>query len=234
MMSIFDSLSYLWIIIIISLIIALVSTLAYKYTTDQKKLKRVKEDIKKLREKQKKHVDNQKKFMAIQKEMMTKNTDLMKESFKPMIYTMIPLIIVLSWMAGNLAFEPINPMQTFQVIAELNQPEEIRLDLPEQIELISRNEDTWSLRAKEPGNYQLVFIGETFTETKNILITNSKNYLNPIQNYNSNLKTVTVNHNEVKPFGEAQIFGWKPGWLGTYIIFSIIFSIALRKLLRVN
>ena len=39
---------------------------------------------------------------------------------------------------------------------------------------------------------------------------------------------------KVKPLGNVSLFGWKPGWLGVYIIFSIIFSMVLRKLLKIH
>ena len=234
MIGIFDSISYLWIIIIISLIITIISTLAYKYTTDQRKLKRVKEDIKKLREKQKKHVDNQKKFMAIQKEMMSKNSILMKESFKPMIFTLLPLLLVFGWMAANLAFQPIMPGDVFRVTIDLEQPEAVELQLPQGFEVIGHENESWSLRSNTEGKFQLVFVGETFTETKEVLITTSKDYVNPVQTYDSNLRSVTIHHKEVKPLGDVSLFGWRPGWLGTYILLSIILSILLRKLLRVN
>ena len=234
MIGILDSLSYFWIIFILAFLVVLLTTLVYKFVTDQRKLKRVKEDIKKLREKQKKHVDNQKKFMAIQKEMMSKNSILMKESLKPMIFTLLPLFIVFGWMAANLAFQPIMPGEVFRVSIDLVEEESVELELPSEIELIGFDENVWSLRAREEGKFQLVFKGETFTETKDVLITTSKDYVNPVQSYDSNLERVVVHHDEVKPLGDVSIFGWRPGWLGTYILLSIVLSIALRKLLRVN
>jgi len=37
----------------------------------------------------------------------------------------------------------------------------------------------------------------------------------------------------VKPLGSFSIFGWNPGWLGTYIILSILFSLGMRKIFKV-
>ena len=46
-------------------------------------------------------------------------------------------------------------------------------------------------------------------------------------------KEITISNKEVKPFGNLSLFGWHPGWLGAYIILSIIFSTLLRKALGV-
>ena len=234
MIELFTNVSYFWIITILAFLISLISTLAYKYTTDQKKLKRVKEDIKKLRVKQKKHVDNQKKFMEIQKQMMAKNTDLMKESFKPMIYTLLPLLIVFAWMAANLAFQPIVPGDVFSVDIELKEPENVSIELTNHLAMISQNENSWSLRAENTGTASITFIGESFTESIQVLVTETKRYLNPTSTFDNNLRSVNVQLKEVKPLGDTQIFGWRPGWLGTYILISIVFSLVMRKLLRVN
>jgi uncharacterized membrane protein (DUF106 family) len=35
------------------------------------------------------------------------------------------------------------------------------------------------------------------------------------------------------PLGAFSLLGWHPGWLGTYIILSLIISLLLRKVMKV-
>jgi uncharacterized membrane protein (DUF106 family) len=56
--------------------------------------------------------------MSLQKEMMELNMEMMKQSFKSMLYTFIPLIILFTWMSANIAYEPINPGEEFTVTAK--------------------------------------------------------------------------------------------------------------------
>ncbi len=51
----------------------------------------------------------------------------------------------------------------------------------------------------------------------------------------SNVEQVSVDLVKVRPFGQDFSFlGIQPNWLGTYIIFSLLFNIVLRKLLKVH
>jgi uncharacterized membrane protein (DUF106 family) len=93
-------------VFIISTIIAFLITLANKLLVDQDRLQFLQQEMKdyqqemmaaqksgdpkKLKEVQKK----QEKFMSLQKEMMF-------NSFKPMIVTMVPILLVFYWLAGN-------------------------------------------------------------------------------------------------------------------------------------
>jgi len=47
---------------------------------------------------------------------------------------------------------------------------------------------------------------------------------------NSRLELIRIDNNPKKLLN---IFGWKVGWLWAYIIFSIIFSMLLRKIIKV-
>ena len=47
----------------------------------------------------------------------------------------------------------------------------------------------------------------------------------------ANLRGIFVDRGKLVVFN---LFGWKIGWLGTYIIFSLIFSMGLRKILKVH
>ncbi len=82
-------------LLIISLIITIFSTLVYKYATDQKTVKQVKEEMKAMQSEMKTLKDNPSKMLEKQKEIMEKNMIIMKNSFKPLIFTFIPLLIVL-------------------------------------------------------------------------------------------------------------------------------------------
>jgi uncharacterized membrane protein (DUF106 family) len=85
-------------IVIITLIITLIVTLIYKYTTNQTKMKQLKDDIKSAQEEIKKNKDNPSKMMEIQKTAMEKNLTYMKHSLVPMFITFIPLIIMFGWL----------------------------------------------------------------------------------------------------------------------------------------
>jgi uncharacterized membrane protein (DUF106 family) len=85
-------------IIIISFLLTLLTTLVYKYFTDQEALKNIKEENKKLQDEMKVHKDNPQKMMELNREMMAHSMEMMKHSFKPMLITFIPIIIFFAYM----------------------------------------------------------------------------------------------------------------------------------------
>jgi len=85
-------------IILISLIVTIFVSLVNKYTTDQKRMKEIKENQKKLQEEIKRNKNDPKKMLELQKEMMTYSGEMMKHSFKPMIFTLIPLLVLFGWL----------------------------------------------------------------------------------------------------------------------------------------
>lgn len=85
-------------LILISLIFTFLVTLAYKYFTDQTLMKQLKEDLKKLRKEMKDFKDNPEKMIDIQKKSFEKSMQQMKMQFKPMLITLIPLLLLFSWL----------------------------------------------------------------------------------------------------------------------------------------
>lgn len=81
-------------LLIISFTLTLITTLIYKYTTDQEMLKSFKEESKKMQQEMKMLKDNPGKMMEKNKELMEKNMKVMKQSFKPLLYTFIPFAII--------------------------------------------------------------------------------------------------------------------------------------------
>jgi len=85
-------------LLIISLILTLLVTIIYKYTTDQKFLKEAKEEMKILQKEMKEFKDNPSKIMEKQKVLWEKNMKIMMHTLKSSLYTLIPLLIIFSWL----------------------------------------------------------------------------------------------------------------------------------------
>ena len=79
--------------IVLSFLITLGMTLAYKRFSNQEELKRSKERTKELQAKMKAEKD-QAKLMGYQKEMLEISMSQMKHSMKPMLITFLPLIAI--------------------------------------------------------------------------------------------------------------------------------------------
>lgn len=78
----------------ISILLSLITTLVYKYATNQSVMKELKADLKKYQEQMKDHRDNPTEVLEIQKKAMEVNSKYMKQSFKPMFITLIPFLII--------------------------------------------------------------------------------------------------------------------------------------------
>lgn len=234
----FFSMDPLWAIIIISLILSIVVTLIYKYTTDQKKMKEIKDYLKQSQEEMKKVKDDPKQVLEIQKKAMERNFEYMKQTLMPMIITMIPMLIVLGWMAANFAYFPIKADTQFNTTAQF------KTGVTGQITIVTKDltiignatqdiKDTkarWTLKGKT-GSYILQYDYNNKSYFKDLLITDEHDYATVTQKIeNSDLLSISIDNEPIKPLN---LFGWRIGWLGTYIIFSLIFSLVTRKVFNV-
>ena len=84
-------------IIIWGIVVTLISTLITKWLTDQEHLKSLKERQKELQADMKKHKDNPKIMEEMQMEILKITGAMMKSSFKPMLVTIIPFLLLFAW-----------------------------------------------------------------------------------------------------------------------------------------
>ena len=236
-----------WAIFTLSLVLSGLITLIYYLVTDQKEMKDLKKKAKDYQKEMKKHKDNPSKVMKIQKEALSLQSKLMMKSLKPTLITIIPVLLIFNWLSSTLAFYPISPGDEFDFELEFRNamPYDITLeDIPEGLELVSNktqsifdNKVKWTLIAHDKGVYRLGFkYGPNEYSHRFRVSDEYGDYEDPEQRIRdgSSLRTIRVDLEVVRPFGEFSFFGWKPNWLWSYIILSMIFSLGLRKIFRIS
>ncbi|HLC72060.1 MAG TPA: EMC3/TMCO1 family protein [Candidatus Nanoarchaeia archaeon] len=87
-----------WALVSISLVLAFLTSMAQKYLTNQQEMKSLKDAQNKFREEMKQHRSDPAKFAEIQKQSMEKSLQYMRHSFKPLIFTMLPVIAMFGWL----------------------------------------------------------------------------------------------------------------------------------------
>lgn len=85
-------------IIFISFLMTLIITLSYKFLTNQEMMKSLKQEIKDFQKQMKEHKEDSQKVREIQKLSLEKNMKYMMHSFKPTLFTFVPLIIIFTWL----------------------------------------------------------------------------------------------------------------------------------------
>ena len=233
-----------WGIFVLALFISLLITLAYKYLTNQQEMKRLKEQQKEFQVKMKGLRDKPDALMRVQKEAMAQNFQYMKHSFKATLITMLPILLIFGWMAAHLSYEPIYPGETYGVTAQLvggvGQAQLIADNgtevLSPALQNTTDNKVVWKLKSSAGGHLLAVKAGTT-EQSKTVLIgteLNSEAAVSVFQH--SDVEQISIDYAKLRPLGPnftVPLFGWQPGWLGIYIILSLVFSLVLRKLLQV-
>ncbi|MBC8494652.1 DUF106 domain-containing protein [archaeon] len=234
---------FFWALVIMCFILTLLITLVYKFTTNQTLMKKLKADMKNMQKELKKMTkENPKKAMAYQKKMMDKNMQYMKHSMKPTLYTFIPIIIIFGWLNANLAFLPIEPYTNFTVSAQFKPGTfgNVTLEVIPGLDIYSdatqeilSEKITWTLNG-DAGEYQMAINYNNRAFEKELLISGDGYAKVEEKIRGSELTRITIHNKPVKPLGSVSILGWMPGWLGTYIILSLLFSLGLRKILKIS
>lgn len=225
-------------VVIIAILVSVIITLVYRLMTDQTKMKDLKQRQKEFQKKMKALKNQPDKMMKVQKEAMSVNMEYMKSSMKPTLITFLPIIIIFGWMNANMAFLPIMPDAEFGTTVNFasGYTGNVTVMTPDEITVVGEQEQTiqdgvanFSFSGPE-GNYLLVFEYNDQRFDKEISI--SKTRYAPVTKLfkKQPVKSITSSNEKLVVLN---LFGWKLGWLGTYIIFSIVFSMGLRKALKI-
>ncbi|MBI4452648.1 DUF106 domain-containing protein [Candidatus Woesearchaeota archaeon] len=237
-----------WAVVTLSFLISLIIILVTKYTTNQEMMKSLKEDMK-LHQKQMKELkNNPAKMMEMQKKAMEANMKYMSHSLKPTLITLIPIFFIFGWMNATFAYESIKPGQEFNVYAifDKNVNGEAEITVPEGISVIGGTKATitagttnkksyekmasWALNGNEGEHIiEVTYGGEK--QQHSVLITKGDRYIQPLKQTKGAIKSLFVEHKKkvLIPIGFRD---WL-GWLGTYILSSIAFTMTLRKIMKV-
>ncbi len=86
-------------VLVVSLFVSFIITVATAKLVDQELMKKYKKKIKKYQEEMSKlqKTGDTKKLKKVQGKMMGMQGEMMKLSFKPMIYTMLPIVVIFGW-----------------------------------------------------------------------------------------------------------------------------------------
>lgn len=247
----------------LSAIVVFLITLITKYTTDQAAIKRLRAEQKKLQEQIKKHKDDPKRMMEIQQRSMESSFALMRKSMRATIFTIVPVLILFAWMNNYLAVSSAAPGEPFAVMAATRATEgAMVLTPPAQVTLLSnasvplnQSQASWRLEGAA-GVHALTVEFQGVAETKEVIIATdlqvprSKDKLkeppfplnvlsllhSPREGYlhaDSPIERISVDYAPIHPLEPFHLFGWHPGFLGAYILFSFGLSFLFRKLLKV-
>ncbi|MAG02414.1 hypothetical protein CMI42_03685 [Candidatus Pacearchaeota archaeon] len=94
-------------IILVALIVTIFITVIRYFLTDKEKMKEIRDRQKELRKEMKEHKNNPEKMMELNKKMLEDFPEQMKQSFKPMVITLIPILLIFGWMRATYALTAI-------------------------------------------------------------------------------------------------------------------------------
>ncbi|MEK6983313.1 MAG: EMC3/TMCO1 family protein [Nanoarchaeota archaeon] len=241
-----------WAIILVSLIVSILMTLVTKFMTDQTAIKNLKEETKEVQRQFKESRNNPQKLVELQKKQTRLMMEQFRHSFKPTLITLVPLFLIFGWMSSVFAYESIKPQQEFIVTAffEQNVNGEAEITVLEGVAVIgnktarietltdngmlfdkSYKKATWVLKG-EAGEHIIEVSNSGEKQQHTVLITKDRKYLESNKKTKGNIQSIQIGYKKkiIVPIGYKD---WL-GWLGTYILSSLVFTMALRKAMKVH
>lgn len=224
-------------IISISFLISLVTVVVYKYATNQQLMKQLKQEQEELKKEMKTLKDTPEKMAEVQQKFTATNMKYMMQSMKPTFITLLPLLLIFGWLGNHYAYEPVLPGQEFSITLLVEGYKgKIKAETPEGLTATGANEkevengEAIFTFKGEKGEYLVTFTADGKEYGKEVVVSSARKFAAAEKKFEGPVKAAKINYKNL----EVLNLGFTTfGWLGTYILASIVFSIVLRKVFRV-
>ena len=193
---------------VFAIVILIMINICYKFLVNQSEAKQIKDRIKEvnntLRQEQK--AGNTARVSELMSEVMKENSKMMKMTMKPMLASLIVVILFLPWLSGNYGDQTVN--------------------MADNKGNITINNNLYNVQR----------VGDTVTvgsvECTMPCRTNIGNATWNIQENGDNIQFARIV--ALLPIAIPVLFGDDLGWLGWYLIVSIPLMLLIRKSLKIN
>ena len=247
--------------ILISLLTGIFMLFVFKYASNQEGIKKIKNKIKAHLLEIRLFKDNLNLILKAQGNILRHNLTYMKYSLKPMLFMIIPLILIILqldlWFGHNplppkkpaivkLTLKPeTSPLKTS---IKLITPPEIKLETP-PLRIPEEKQINWRIRPLKKGRFILKFqASDDSTVEKEIIVDSEKfvqiSYKKVTGNFWKELRfpgeaplpsSSLIESIEIEyPPARLNFFGLKIHWLIAFFILSILFGFSLKRFLKVE
>lgn len=238
----------------VSVVTGVVMVFLYRWTTDQEKLKQIRDRIKIHFLEIRLFKEDMAEMFTIQKDIMKENLNYLRYTFKSAVLLIIPIIFIVIDLNARYSYYPIHPGNSFVVSAIAGDPgslERIELALPEGLamdvqamRIPEERRVSWQVRSGSSGTYNLTFHQGEKQYIHHVVISNLIQRLQPEINQqtdwisyltsmggslpsDSPIEAIRIEYPEQESF-----FGLQPGWLYFFFLISMIAGLAVKKFMK--
>ena len=243
---------------VVSLLAAAFMLLVFKRTSNQKALGAVKRQIHACLFEIRLYNDDLRAILRAQIEILRWNLRYLMLSLGPLMWVIIPLVLVIAQLEFHYGYRGLAPDQTALVKAELREaggskpaasleaPPGLRVETP-PLWVPEQREMAWRIRAERAGDYQLKLTVAGATETKSVVVSEAVVRRSPVRvsagfldqlfypaepplSASSPIRSIAVTY----PERDLDVFGWGFHWMVVFFALSVVFAFALRGPFRVT
>jgi uncharacterized membrane protein (DUF106 family) len=249
--------SPLAIVIVLSVVIGLLMVVIFGYTSDQKAIKVAKDQLKAHLLAVRLYRDQLPVVMGSYGKILRGTGRYLKLAFKPLIYVIIPITILIVYVDRYLGSTPIAVGSTFLVTAStsnLDALDKVTLEAPPEIAITAppvhvpaENEVVWRLVASKPGDYEIKLVEDGQSMTKSVSIADGLAKIStqrlrdrfweriftsgePALPSAGSLKSISIGYPERK----IDIAGYGMNWIWLFFILSMIAGFAFKEILGIQ
>jgi len=245
-------------LVVLSILTGIMMLIIFRYTSNQEAIRRTKNRIKAHFLEIRLYKDDLGAMMEAQKNILRHNLTYMKHSLKPMLFLMLPVVLIMIQMnlwfdrcplkAGESAIVKIEfqNQDSFNENVGLKAPEGITVETP-PLRIQEEKAIYWRIKALSKGRYDLEFLLKPDILTKNLVVDDRLSRLS-IKRVSSNLfhqflypaeksfsKNSGIDHIEIRyPSVSYHIFGWQIHWLVIFFVVSILTGFLLKRFFRIE
>jgi uncharacterized membrane protein (DUF106 family) len=244
----------------LSLLTALLMLLVYRLTSNQQRIRAVKDKIIAHLLEMRLYKDSLRiTFRALGK-ILWYNLKYLAHSARPMLVMIVPLVLAIIHIDQWFGYESLNPDEAALVKVRLKEGYEPSHEIvsaepspgfiieTSALRIDKEREVDWRLRAAEPGSWDLIVMVNNQAVTKQIVVGGrslsrispakvARDWIDQLLNpgeaaisETSAVKMIEIGY----PARRMTVFGWRLHWLIVYLVLSIVFGFALKGWFKVE